>query len=301
MDNFKKIAKQAIYESLNKNGYLYKKEKNEKKNIIEEKQVVVVEKKQSVLSEAQVITPKSFPLNTERLSNATKRAHERLYNNYVDKFNKASSALNAASQQEANSNSSQYRSLSIDRTYNLNAIKLHELYFYNISDLSSEIGVNSIPYMRLVRDFGSFEKWQFDFMAACRSSREGWAVLLYEPYSNNYMNVIVDLHTNNIPMNTIPVLVMDLWAHAYYNDYQDNKNDYIVAMMREINWDIVEARMTLAEKSEINGLYYIQPLYNTTPQNMVNNALSTQPPIENITNNNQITQTNNTGNYNEES
>src|SRR5690606_29541547 len=165
--------------------------------------------------------------------------------------------LDGANVHEANANRSDYRSLKVDEVYNLNAMKLHELYFNNISDLTSEIGVDALPYMRLARDFGNFEKWQFDFMAACRSARNGWGLVVYEPYKDVYMNVVVDLHNVNIPLGTIPVLVIDMWEHAYYNDYQNNKDDYLVAMMREINWNVVEARMAFAERSDLSARYMI--------------------------------------------
>lgn len=280
--DLKKLTQKAVRESLQKSGYLPKPEKKvepakEKKPLVESSRST---QRPEILAEAQFITPQSFVLRTERLSDSTKRAHERLYNAYVDKFNKSSSALDAANQQEANANSSDYRSLNADRTYNLNAIKLHELYFHNIADLASEISVDALPYMRLSRDFGNFEEWQFDFMAACRSAREGWAMVVYEPYKGVYMNVVVDSHNVNIPVGVVPVLVMDMWAHAYYKDYLDNKDDYTVAMMREINWNVVEARMALAEKSELGGLYMIRPVYNAVPDQMLDQA--TQPPIDQV-------------------
>ena len=233
-----------------------------------------------VLSEALIATPQSFLLKTEKLSEPSKRAHERLYNASVDKFNKTSSALDADNRQDASAAGSGFRSHKIDETYNLNSIKLHELYFHNISDMASEISVDAIPYMRLARDYGTFENWQFDFMAACRSAREGWAVLVFEPYRGVYMNAIIDSNNVHIPIGAVPVLVMDMWAHSYYRDYQDSKDDYVVAMMREINWNVVEARMALAEKTELAGLYMIRPIYNAVPQEMLGQAQ--QPPIDQV-------------------
>jgi Fe-Mn family superoxide dismutase len=281
--DLKKVAREAIRESLEKSGKLPQKQTKKVHKPTENKPLAEgVSSDEPVLKEALVVTPQSFLLKTEKLSDPTKRAHERLYNGYVEKFNRTSSALDADNRQDANGNSSAYRSHKIDETYNLNAIKLHELYFHNISDLASEISVDSIPYMRLARDFGNFENWQFDFMAACRSAREGWAVTVYEPYKNVYMNVIVDSHNVHIPLGTIPVLVMDMWAHSYYRDYQDSKDDYIAAMMREINWNVVEARMALADRAELNGLYFIKPVYNAVPEEMLQKSQEHQPPIDQV-------------------
>lgn len=275
--DLKKIIKTSVKESLRKSGKLPERNRTEAPKLKEEKQP----KQKAVLSEALVATPQSFHLTTDRLSEETKRAHQQLYQSYVEAFNKSSSGLDAANVHDANANRSDYRSLKNDETWNLNAMKLHELYFNNISDLTSEISVDSLPYMRLARDFGTFEKWQFDFMAACRSARDGWGLVVYEPYKDVYMNVIVDLHNINIPLGTIPVLAIDVWEHAYYNDYQNNKDDYIVAMMQELNWNVVEARMALAERSDLNALYMIKPTYNLEPQRMLDTA--TAPPIDRVT------------------
>lgn len=236
------------------------------------------------LQEAFVLIPRSFLLKTERLSNRTKEAHEQLYKEYIEAFNKLSIGLDAANTEEAKSTTSAYRSLKTDETYNLNAAKLHELYFSNISDMASEIGVDSIPYMRLARDFGTFEKWQFDFMACALSSRNGWAMTVYEPYRNRYMNVIVDGHAVDVPVGAVPVIVMDMWEHAYFRDYATDKKAYLVAMMRELNWNVVEARMTVAERANLGNLFQIVPIVNGVPEAMLNAAdNATRPPIDNVT------------------
>lgn len=284
--DIKKIVKESVHNSLQKSGKLpqptqkpvEESKGSTAKSVSPAGSTTAIPAK--VLKEAHYVVPQSFVLRTEKLSEDSKRAHERLYQGYVDKFNKTSSALDAANKHEANAVNSDYRSLKNNETFSLNAIKLHELYFYNISDLASEISVDAIPYMRFSRDFGTFQNWQFDFMAACKSAREGWAMVVYEPYKNAYMNIIVDSDDVNIPLGAIPVLVMDMWAHAYFKDYQDSKDDYVVAMMREINWDVVEARMLLAEKSDLSGLYLIKPIYNATPREMLNGAQ--QPPITQV-------------------
>jgi len=51
-------------------------------------------------------------------------------------------------------------------------------------------------------------------------------------------------------------------------------------MMREVNWNVVEARMALAEKSDLSALYMIRPIYNSVPQEMIDNAMS--PPIDQV-------------------
>ncbi len=279
-ENIKKLIKETITESIRKSVNIPKPSAENKKPLKTEKN----SEEKKVVSEALHSVPSNFVLRTEKLSKATKEAHESLYKKYVESFNKVSSELDAVNKHEAGSFASKYRSQKMDECYNLNAVKLHELYFNNIADLASEISIDSIPYIKLSRDYGTFENWQFDFMACAMSSREGWALTVYEPYKNTYMNVCVDGHTNGIPIGTVPVLVLDMWSHSYYKDYDVDKRSYMIAMMREINWDVVEARMMLAEKSDLQGVYHIRPIYNDQPEKILGAAeQATEPPIDNVT------------------
>ena len=232
----------------------------------------------TTIKEALIAIPRAFLLKTEKLSGRTKEAHEILYKKYVEAFNKVSSELDSVNKEEANSNHSAFRSQKADECYNLNAVKLHELYFTNISDMASQVTVDSIPYIKLSRMFGTFEKWQIDFIACCMASREGWAVTVYEPYKNVYMNVVVDGHTNNIPVGTIPVIVMDMWAHSYYKDYANDTKSYVINMMREFNWNVIEARMMVAEQSNLSTLYKIAPIVNGEPELMIRDTAAHAEP-----------------------
>lgn len=232
-----------------------------------------------LLKEAMVLIPKTFLLKTEFLSSKTKEAHEKLYKGYVEAVNKVSSLLNSVNPEETSANNSPLRSLKIDEQYNLNASKLHELYFVNISDVASQISVDSLPYMRLARDFGTFDRWQFDFRACALAAREGWVVTYFEPVKNCYMNCVVDGHNTGIPLGGIPVLVVDMWAHSYYRDYLDDKKSYVNSMMREINWNVVEARMMVAEKANLDTVFKIQPIVNTVPDRLISGVADGLPPI----------------------
>jgi Fe-Mn family superoxide dismutase len=130
----------------------------------------------------------------------------------------------------------------------MNAVYLHELYFANISDVNSNIQMDSLAYMRLDRDFGSFDDWQRDFIACCASSRCGWVVTYLNTYTQKYMNCVVDLHSQNVPVGFYPVIVMDVWQHAYYRDYLKNVKTYTAAMMKELNWNTIEQRFEKADK-----------------------------------------------------
>lgn len=234
------------------------------------------------LKEAFVAIPRSFLLKTDKLSPKTKEAHEAGYRKYIEVYNKTSSAIDSANKEEASDNGGAFRNLKENECYTLNAIKLHELYFTNISDLASEITVDAIPYIKLSRFYGTFERWQLDFVACCMVSRDGWAMTVFDPFNNSYTNVVVDGHTINIPVGCIPVIVIDMHSSAYFKDYASDKKSYVVNMMRELNWNVIEARMAVVEQSSISTLYKIAPIVHNEPNLMVSNsAVMAEPtPIQ---------------------
>jgi Fe-Mn family superoxide dismutase len=203
--------------------------------------------KKENLDEALVVTSRSFSLPTEFQSAATKTAHNELYENYIKSFNRISAELDSVDRTEVDSNSSQFRSLKIDETYNLNAIYLHELYFANISDINSKITTESLPFIRLSRDWGDFDRWQIDFLACCRASRCGWAMTVYNFFTQTYLNCVVDLHSLQVPVGCFPIIVMDVWQHAYYRDYLRDVKTFSAAQMKELNWRVIEDRMRRVE------------------------------------------------------
>lgn len=270
--NITNLLTKTIKESLQRSGAIPP--SNTPKKVTEAVVQAVVEKGKASLKEALVVLPKHFHLGTQWLSSKTKKAHDTLYQEYVAKFNQVSAKLDSASREQID----EFRNLKRDLTYNMNAVKLHELYFGNISDLESQIHRDSIPFMRLARDWGSFENWQFDFIATALSAREGWAVVCYDPYKDKYMNLVIDGHDAGVPLGAVPVIVMDMWSHSYFADVQDDKQSYLNSMMRELNWNVIEARMVIAERSQLKDLYLVRPLVDNTPTKMLDQAANT-PPI----------------------
>jgi superoxide dismutase, Fe-Mn family len=191
---------------------------------------------------------KKFTFNSDFLSNENFQNHVELYQGYLKNFNTISSKLDSADRQNVNCNHSEFRSLKLDEAFNMNGVYLHELYFANIGDVNSEIKMDSLSYMRLARDFGSFDAWQKDFIACASASQCGWAITYLNTYTQTYMNAVVDLHTNNIPFGSYPIIVMDAWQHAYYRDYLKDVATYTRAMMKLLRWPVIEERIQKADK-----------------------------------------------------
>ena len=200
------------------------------------------------INESYVVQAKKYDLPTELLSDKNKKEHQQLLARYVEKLNETSTKLDTVSRDEANLNGSEFRSLKIDETYNMNAAYLHALFFENISDQRSVITMDSLAFMRLERDFGSFDAWQKDFVACCLSARNGWGVTVYSSMLKRYINIVVDLHSLNVPIACYPVIVMDCWEHSYYRDYLSDRKTYVYGMMKELNWDAISERIKKADK-----------------------------------------------------
>ncbi|HHU73454.1 MAG TPA: superoxide dismutase [Clostridiales bacterium] len=168
-------------------------------------------------------------------------AHMRLYEGYVRSINKVDEALNNhPDRAEANTTFSYYRECKRGETYALNGVILHELYFQNIGGRNNEPDSNSLR--KLERDFGSFQNWKEDFMATAKASR-GWAVLAFDQRSNRLRNISLDLHDLGNIAYSAPMLVLDMYEHAYFLQYADNKGEYIDRFMENIDWDVVNGRM----------------------------------------------------------
>jgi len=182
-------------------------------------------------NEAYVVQTKKFTVRTESLSEKSKAAHQELLDGYVKALNEVSAALDTADREGANPNNSAFRSLKIDEAHNINATFLHGMFFDNVGSQSSRVTVDSMPYMRLARDWGDFNRWQKDFIACGLAARNGWVVTCYSTFLKRYINVVVDC-----------------WEHTYYRDYLKDRKSYIYAMMQELNWEKIEERFEKTER-----------------------------------------------------
>ena len=190
-----------------------------------------------LLEEAYVAEQKPFKQVSDLVSQKTKDMHAGLYKNYIESLNSVSAKLDTTDRSEANPRHSDFKSLKLDEAYNLNAVWLHELYFANCFDPHSEIVMDSQAYLRLQRDFGTFDAWQKDFMATAMASGNGWAVCGYHMFLRRFVNMIVSHHSGDVMLGVFPVIVVDMWEHSYTRDYLSDKKSYLVSQMKEFNWE----------------------------------------------------------------
>lgn len=194
------------------------------------------------VNEAYVALPKPFRQQTEFSSQDLKNAHDELYKGYVEQLNSVSAELDAADL-STTSGRIKFASLKQEEVRLSNAVNLHELFFSTCFDPNSELFQDMLAYMRLQADWGDFNRWQMDFQNVAVSGQgNGWAVCGYSLFHKRYLNTFISEHSNDVVVGFVPIIVVDLWEHAYARDYLTDRKSFVVASMREINWDLVEER-----------------------------------------------------------
>jgi Fe-Mn family superoxide dismutase len=200
------------------------------------------------LQEGYIAQQKVYGQVTEFATRENKSFHQDLYQNYIASLNKLSATIDASPKDDVNSRSSMYRTLKADESYNLNAVWLHELYFANCFDPHSTIYMDSPSYIHIQRQWGSFDSWQSDFMACAQASGNGYALLGMNIFLRQYVNTFVTGYSQDVMMGMFPILAIDCHEHAYFDMFFGDKNSFIVACMREINWDVIDSRIDKAEQ-----------------------------------------------------
>ncbi len=116
---------------------------------------------------------------------------------------------------------------------------LHVL-FWNVMSPTGGGKPDGLIAEHIDRNFGSFKQFSDLFQAAATNVEgNGWGILAYEPVSGQLMVMQAENHQNLTIWGVVPVLVIDVWEHAYYLKYQNRRKDYVSAFMNVINWDMI--------------------------------------------------------------
>ena len=121
-----------------------------------------------------------------------------------------------------------------------NSVILHELYFDNMTADGGDPA--SVTNSALKKRFGSVDRWIEDFRSAALSCR-GWAVLAYHPVNGRLYNIATDSHDDGPSWFGIPLVVVDMYEHAYYLDFQNKKKDYVNGFTGHVDWAEIDRRL----------------------------------------------------------
>jgi len=167
--------------------------------------------------------------------------HFTLYNGYVTNVNKLLDIL-AAMLKEGKVGTPEYAELKRRMGFEFNGMRLHEYYFENLGDKSAFNAAGKLG-KKLTTDFGSYENWEKDFRGTGTMRGIGWAILYQDNMTGQLFNQWINEHETGHPAGCAPILVMDVFEHAFLTDYALKRADYVDAFFKNINWTVVENRI----------------------------------------------------------
>ncbi len=167
--------------------------------------------------------------------------HFTLYQGYVTNTNKVAEMLDQMLK-DGKTGTPEYAELKRRFGWEFNGMRLHEYYFEN---LGGKAGLNQNGPLgkQMQSDFGSCEAWEKDFRATGSMRGIGWTVLYQDNVSKRLFNFWINEHDVSHPAGCAPILIMDVFEHAFMTDYGLKRADYIEAFFKNINWAAAETRM----------------------------------------------------------
>jgi Fe-Mn family superoxide dismutase len=201
------------------------------------------------MADVKIYKPKQFDLSgLNGISDQTLEMHFKLYEGYVTNTNTYTAKINEiladgkVDQEEVPAYSELTRRLGFE----YNGMVLHEWYFGNMrkGSTTTDPEANS-NFRRLAEEsFGSYDIWKADFVSVGKMRGVGWAVCYQDPVNNRLSNHWITLHEVGNVAGFVPVLVMDVWEHAFLLDYKPaERPKYIEAFFSNIDWAACEQRL----------------------------------------------------------
>lgn len=180
-------------------------------------------------------------IGMEGFSENLLKNHFTLYNGYVTNTNKLLE-IQTQMVKEGKAATPEFAELKRRLGWEFNGMRLHVYYFENLGG-KQPISQESRIYKKMVEDFGSYEAWEKDFKATGAMRGIGWAILYQDNVNNRLCNFWINEHDTGHPAGCLPILIMDVFEHAFMLDYGTKRADYIEAFFRNTNWAKAEERL----------------------------------------------------------
>ena len=180
-------------------------------------------------------------IGMEGFSETLLKNHFTLYQGYVTNTNKLMDLL-AAMLKEGKVGSPEYAELKRRMGFEFNGMRLHEYYFDNLGG-KGVLDKSGKLTRKLAEDFENYEAWEDDFKGTGKMRGIGWAILYQDNVTGKLLNQWINEHETGHLAGCIPLLVMDVFEHAFITDYGLKRPDYIETFFKNINWDVVAGRL----------------------------------------------------------
>jgi Fe-Mn family superoxide dismutase len=183
------------------------------------------------------VTTYASLLGTPGFSDELLTTHFGLYEGYVKNVNTLAEKLTDASQAGTPGWSEMKRRFG----WEWNGMRLHELYFDNMSKTPGSLPEGTLKGA-LIKYWGSYDAWLKDFKATGTMRGIGWTILYHDPASRRLFNAWVEEHAMGHLAGSVPLLVLDVFEHAYVLDYGMKRAEYIDAFTAAVDWETVTER-----------------------------------------------------------
>jgi Fe-Mn family superoxide dismutase len=180
-------------------------------------------------------------IGMEGFSETLLKNHFTLYQGYVTNTNKLMDML-ASMLKEGRVGTPEYAELKRRMGWEFNGMRLHEYYFDNLGGKAALDKSGKLAKI-LAENFGGYEDWERDFRGTGAMRGIGWVILYQDNVSGKLFNQWINEHDVGHPAGCVPILVMDVFEHAFITDYGLKRADYIEAFFKNINWPVVESRL----------------------------------------------------------
>lgn len=180
-------------------------------------------------------------LGMEGFSDALLNNHFLLYKGYVTNTNKLMDTL-ASAIKDGKTASPEYAELKRRLGWEFNGMRLHEYYFGNLGGKTA-LAKDGRLSKWIANNFGTYENWLTDFKATGSIRGIGWTILYHDTTSDRLFNQWINEHDTGHPSGCQPILVLDVFEHAFITDYGLKRADYIEAFIKNISWAVAEARI----------------------------------------------------------
>ncbi|MES2777191.1 MAG: superoxide dismutase [Bacteroidota bacterium] len=132
-------------------------------------------------------------------------------------------------------------------SYHFSSHILHSIFWTNLTNKKTEPKGNLLK--RIDKNFGSFDKLKALIAETSKNvDGNGWGIVAYQPYSDSLTVLQCENHEKLTQWGAIPLLVIDVWEHAYYLKYKNKRTDFVDALFNIINWDNAAQRLDTAIK-----------------------------------------------------
>lgn len=183
----------------------------------------------------------AFLLGMPGFSNTLLNNHFTLYQGYVNNTNKVMELL-AGMVKDGKEGTPEFAELKRRQGWEFNGMRLHELYF---SNLGGDGDMSKAPKLmkKKAEQFGDVATCAKDFKATASMRGIGWVIMYQDIESGLLFNQWINEHDVGHPAGGNPILVLDVFEHAFITDYGLKRADYIEAFFKNVKWDVVEKRL----------------------------------------------------------